>query len=68
MAPTTVGSELSVMDIVARMAIAAKTAESGLHFQGLPVAGVAADGTVCAVENECSLCIVIETPLGPVDG
>jgi len=67
MASAAVGTELSVMDVVARVTIAAPSAEPYLQFQGLPVAGIAFHGTVRTVENKCGLRVVVEAPLGPVD-
>lgn len=67
MAPAAVGTELSVVDIVARVAIAAATAQISLRFQFLPMAGLATDGAVCSVEHEWSLGVVVKTPFCPVD-
>jgi len=67
MAPPAVGAKLPVMDVVARVAIAAAAAQIHLDFKGLPVTGVAADGAMRAVEQERSLCVVIKAPLRPVD-
>jgi hypothetical protein len=67
MAPAAVGTELSVVDIVTCMTVAAATAELCLRFQFLSVTGFAADGLVGSVQNERCLGVVIKTPPGPVD-
>ena len=67
MTSSAVSAELPAMDIVACMAISAAAAQSCLDVQGLPVTGVAANGAMCAVESECGLRVVVETPLRPVN-
>jgi len=67
MASTAVESELSVVDIVAGMAVGAAPAKFHLGMQRLPVAGIAANGAVSAVQHKRCLRVVVEAPLGPVD-
>jgi len=67
MTSSAVRAELSVMDVVACVAIAAPASQSCLNVQGLPVTGIAANGAMCAVENECGLRVVVETPVRPVN-
>lgn len=67
MTSSAVSAELSVMDVVACVAIAASAAQFCLDVKGLPVTGIAANGAMCAVESKCSLRVVVETPLRPVD-
>lgn len=67
MTSSAVGAELSVMDVVACVAITASAAQPCLDVEGLPVTGIAANGAMCAVENKCSLRVVVETPLRPVN-
>ncbi len=52
MTSSAVRAELSVMDVVACVAIAAAAAQSCLDVKGLPVTGIAANGAMCAVESE----------------
>jgi len=67
MATATVGSELPIVDIVGTMTIGAVPAEARLRRKRLPVAALARDLRVCAVEREAGLRVVIEQPLLPVD-
>ena len=67
-AAAAVSSKFTVVDIVTGMAIAATAAERRLDVQRLPVAGLAADGAVRAVEAESGLCVVVKAPFRPVDG
>ena len=67
MAASAVRAELPVMDVVACVAIAASAAQSCLDLKGLPVTGIAANGAMGAVESECSLRVVVETPIRPVN-
>lgn len=67
MTPAAVGSELAVVDIVAFMAIAALAAQALLGLERLSVAGLAVRGTMCSVQHEVCLSIVIEAPLRPFD-
>ena len=67
MAPSAVGAELSVMDVVAGVTITAATTQSHLDIERLPMTGVAADRAVGAIEHEAGLRVVIERPLRPVD-
>lgn len=67
MASAAVGAELPVVDIVARVAIAATAAQCGLYSERLPVAGIAGNRAVRTVKAECGLRVVVEAPLRPVD-
>jgi hypothetical protein len=67
MTSSAVCAELSVVDVVACVAIAASAAQSCLDIKGLPVTGIAANGAMGAVESECRLCVVVESPLRPVN-
>ena len=67
MTSSAVCAELSVVDVVACVAIAAWAAQSCLDVKGLSVTGIAANGAMCAVESKCSLRVVVETPIRPVN-
>lgn len=67
MTPATIGTELTVVNVIGPMAIAAKTAEPHLYVQRLTVAGVAFDIGMRAIQFERGLRAVVKAPLAPVD-
>ena len=67
MTPPTVSAELTIVNVVARVAVAAASPQEHLGLKRLPVASVAADGAVRAFEHESCLRVVVETPSVPVD-
>ena len=67
MTPATIGTELTVVNVIGSMAIAAKTAEPHLYVQRLSVAGVAFDIGMRAIKFERGLRAMVKAPLAPVD-
>ena len=67
MTPATIGTELTVVNVIGPMAIAAEAAEPHLYVQRLAVAGIAFDIGMRAVQFESGLRAVVEAPLAPVD-
>jgi len=67
MTPATIGTELTVVNVIGPMAIAAEAAEPHLYVQRLAVAGVAFDIGMRTVQLERGLRAVVEAPLAPVD-
>lgn len=67
MTPATIGTELTVVNVIGPMTIAAEAAEPHLYVQRLSVAGIAFDIGVRAVQFERGLRTVVEAPLAPVD-
>jgi len=61
-----VGSELSIVYIVGAMAITAAASKTGLLRQRTPVAAVAGDRCMCALEHEICLPVMVEKPLTPI--
>lgn len=67
MAACAVGPELTVVNIVRFVAIGAAASKPHLHVQRLPVAGLALDALMRALESESRLHVVIEDRLLPPD-
>ena len=67
MATPAVRAELSVMNIICAMTVAAAAAEARHRGKRLAMAAIAADTGVCAIQRESRLQIVIELPLQPVN-
>jgi hypothetical protein len=66
-ATATVQTEFTVMNIIELVATSALVAELWNCVQGLPVAVIAGDRCVCAIENKFCLRIVVKQPKVPVD-
>ena len=67
MTPAAIGTELTVVNVIGPMAIAAETAEPHLYVQRLAVAGAAFDIGMRTVQFERGLRAMVEAPLAPVD-
>lgn len=67
MAAATVESEFTVVNIIGAVAVATSLTDARLHFERLPVASLAGNVRVCAIQREICLPVVIETPLQPVN-
>jgi len=67
MAPATIESELSVMNVIGTMTVVAAAAELYLDRHRLPMTGFALRIAMRTVERKTGLLVVIETPLRPVD-
>lgn len=67
MATPAIRAELSVMNIICAMTVAAAAAETRHRGKRLPMAAIAADTGMRAVQRESGLQIVIELPLQPVN-
>lgn len=67
MATPAIRAELSVMNIICAMTVAAAAAEARHRGKRLAMAAIAADTGVRAVQQELRLQIVIELPLQPVN-
>ena len=67
MAASAIRPEFAVMNVIRLVAIGTVAAESHLRLQWLPMTGFTVDASVCPVEPESGLCIVIEKCLLPLD-
>ena len=67
MTPATIGAKLTTVNVIGPMAIAAAAAEPDLYVQRLPVAGVAFDIGMSAVQVERGLRAMVEAPLVPAN-
>jgi len=67
MATPAIRAELSVMNIICAMTVAAAAAEARHRGKRLAMAAIATDNVVRAVQRELRLQIVIELPLQPVN-
>jgi len=65
-ASSAIGTELSIVNIVGAMAITAAASETGLLRQRTPVAAVARDRCMCALEHKVCLPVMVEKPLAPI--